>query len=56
MNELMEIAQLLSCENIDDLENLLNEKTELIVNKTIRIDEIKDIIILRVDLQKELIE
>ncbi|CDW72213.1 UNKNOWN [Stylonychia lemnae] len=56
MNELMEIAQLLSCENIDELEILLNEKTELIVNKTIKVEEIKEIIIQRVDLDRNQID
>jgi hypothetical protein len=42
--ELSEISQLLSCENLDEVENYLNEKTELLVNKVLKLDEIKELL------------
>jgi hypothetical protein len=41
------------CENSDEIDSLLSEKTELIVNKVIVISEIKEILLSRVDLSKD---
>eukprot|EP00347_Sterkiella_histriomuscorum_P010672 403375368 len=53
MTELIEISQLLSSENCEELELMLNEKTDMIVQKVIKIDEIKEIMLNRVDIDKD---
>ena len=50
--ELIEIAQILSCENIEELENMMNEKNSMIVNKVISVDDVKEILLQRVDLDR----
>ena len=53
VNELIELAQVLSCENLDELDNILTEKTDLIVNKALNIEDVKQLVMQRVDLDKE---
>jgi hypothetical protein len=54
--EMTEITQLLICENLEEVESYLGEKTELIVNKIIKISEIKELLSCRVDLPSDKLE
>ena len=53
MVELIEIAQIMSCENLEEVENYLNDKTELLINKVLKVDDIKDLLSQRVDLNMD---
>ena len=51
--QLHEIAQILSCENLEEVENYLNERTDLIVNKVVQIADVKDLLNKRIDLPRD---
>ncbi len=55
LQELNEIAQIMSCENLEEAENYLNEKTELLLNKTLKVDDIRDLLSQRVDMNKDMV-
>jgi len=54
--ELTELSQLLSSENLEEIGGLLDEKTDLIAKRVIKVREVKEILGQRVDLEEEAIE